>query len=352
MHNKKKILIFTPGGVGGAERMSVLIGKLLPKDRFEVKYVVIGRLRNIYNILPDGYEVDRIPVRNKYMFSTIRIWWKIFREKPDVVFASHSSYNSRVIRASLWAGRKVIIRSSNMIGKYSKKTYKKVSASYPRANLLIAQQEEMREEMIRLLKVSPNKVITIQNPLDTNDIDALSSVPSPYPKNDQINIVNVARIHRVKSQDVAIKALAIVKKALPQAHLYFVGGYNEKNDYYNSLRTLITNYQLEDCVHFVGYDKNPYRWVRHADCFVLPSRVEGLPNALVEASYLGVPCVATRCLAIVDDIIKDGQNGFVVDVNNVESFAEALQKAVTIKDCKMVYHPGTSEEIIKVFDSV
>lgn len=352
MHKKKKILIFTPGGVGGAERMSVLIGKLLPKDRFEVKYVVIGRLRNIYNILPDGYEVDRIPVRNKYMFSTIRIWWKIIREKPDVVFASHSSYNSRVIRASVWAGRNVIIRSSNMIGKYSKKTFKKVSASYPRANLLIAQQEEMREEMIRLLKVSPNKVITIQNPLDTNDIDALSSVPSPYPKNDQINIVNVARIHRVKSQDVAIKAMAIVKKTLPRVHLYFVGSYDEKDEYYQSLRTLITNCHLEDCVHFVGYDKNPYRWVKHADCFVLPSRVEGLPNALVEASYLGVPCVATRCLAIVDDIIKDGQNGFVVDVNNVESFAEALQKAVTIKDCKMVYHPGTSEEIIKVFDSV
>ena len=352
MHKIKKILIFTPGGVGGAERMSVLIGKLLPKDRFEVKYVVIGRLRNIYNIMPDGYDVSCIPVRNKYMFSTLRIWWRIMKEKPDVVFASQSAYNPRVIRASLLAGRKVIIRSSNMIGTYLKKTFKKVVASYPKANLLIAQQEEMREEMIRLLKVSPNKVITVQNPLDTNDIDALSSVPSPYPQNDQINFVNVARINHVKSQDTAIKALAIVKKALPQAHLYFVGGYNEKDDYYNRLKTLIANYQLEDCVHFVGYDKNPYRWVKHADCFVLPSRVEGLPNALVEASYLGVPCVATRCLSIVDDIIKDGQNGYVVDVDDVDEIAQAMLKAVTIKNCKMVYHPGTPEEIIKVFDSV
>ncbi len=352
MLKKKKILVFTPGGVGGAERMSVLIGKLLPKDCFEVKYVVIGRLRNIYNILPDGYDVERIPVRNKYMFSTLRIWWKIMREKPDVVFASQSSYNPRVIRASLWAGRKVIIRSSNMIGKYSKKTFRKVFASYPKADLLIAQQEEMREEMIRLLKVSPDKVITIHNPLDTNDIDALSTELSPYPKNDQVNFVNVARIHHTKSQDVAIKAMAIVKKTLPQAHLYFVGAYNEKGDYYQSLKPLIANYRLEDCVHFVGYDKNPYRWVKHSDCFVLPSRVEGLPNALVEASYLGVPCAATRCLAIVDDIIKDGKNGYVIDVDDVEGIAQAMMKAIQIKDCKMVYHPGTQEEIIKVFDSV
>ena len=351
-NKKKKILIFTPGGVGGAERMSVLLGKLLPKDQFDVKYVVIGRLRNIYNILPNGYDVARIPVRNKYMFSTLRIWWKIIREKPDVVFASQCSYNTRVISAARWAGRTVIIRSSNMIGNYSKKTFKKVFASYPKADLLIAQQEEMREEMIHLLKVSPDKVITIHNPLDTNDIDTLSSVPSPYPKNDQINIVNVARIHRVKSQDIAIKAMRLVKEALPKAHLYFVGSYNEKDDYYNSLKALIANYQLEDCVHFMGYDKNPYRWVKYSDCFVLPSRSEGLPNALIEASYLGVPCVATRCLAIVDDIIRDGQNGYVVDVDDVEGIAQAMLKAVQIKDCKMVYHPGTADEIFRIFESV
>ena len=73
----KKILIFTPGGVGGAERMSVLIGKLLPQEHYNVKYIVVGRLRNIYNILPDGYAVDCIPVLNKYAFSTLRIWGKI-----------------------------------------------------------------------------------------------------------------------------------------------------------------------------------------------------------------------------------------------------------------------------------
>lgn len=349
---KKKILIFTPGGVGGAERMSVLIGKLLPKDRFDVKYVVVGRLRNIYNILPDGYAVDCIPVRSIYAFSTLRIWWKILREKPDVVFTSQAAYNPRVIIASRLVGRKVVVRSSGMVKKYSRRKYREVKLTYHFADKIIAQQEEMREEIIRLLKISPDKIITIHNPLDANDIDVLSSVPSPYPKDDQINFVNIARVHRNKSQDIAIKAMAIVKKALPLAHLYFVGGYDEKDEYYQSLRTLITTYQLEDCVHFVGYDKNPYRWVKHADCFAFPSRNEGLPNALIEASYLDVPCVAARCLAIVDNIIKEGQNGYVVDVDDVEGFAKAMLKAVQIKDCKMVYHPGTSEEIIKVFESL
>ena len=352
MHNKKKILIFTPGGVGGAERMSVLIGKLLPKDRFEVKYVVVGRLRNIYNIIPDGYAVDCIPVLNKYAFSTLRIWWKILREKPDVVFTSQGAYNPRVIIASRLAGRKVVVRSSGMVKRYSKRKYKEVKLTYHLADKLIAQQEDMREQIINLLKIHPDKIVTIHNPFDSSEIDRLGSVSSPYSHDTSINYVNVASVNLNKAQDVAIKALAVVRKTLSNAHLYIVGGYDENNDYYKGLLELIDEHKLNDSVHFIGYDKNPYKWVKNSNCFVLSSKIEGFPNALIEASYLGIPCVTTRCLKLMDDIVKNGQNGYVVNVDDVEGFAEAMLKAVQIKDCKMVYHPGTPDEIIRVFESV
>ena len=352
MTNRKKILIFTPGGVGGAERMSVLIGKILPQERYDVKYVVVGRLRNIYNILPKDYDVDCIPVRNIYEFSTLRIWWKIIKEKPDLVFSSQVAYNPRVIIAARLAGRKVVVRSSGMLGNYAKKKLKHVLATYPKADKLIAQQEDMRIEMIRLLKVNSDKVVTIHNPLDTTEIDILSKEPSPYPCSDCVNFVESASVNHRKAQDIAIKALAIVKKTIPNAHLYFVGSYEEKSDYYQELLQLISTYQLTDSVHFVGYDKNPFRWVKNADCFVFPSRAEGLPNALIEASYLGVPCAAARCLNIVDDIIKDGQNGYVVDVDDAAGLAGAMIKAIVMKDCKMIYKPGVSEDFIGVFDSI
>lgn len=352
MSNRKKILIFTPGGVGGAERMSALIGKILPKDRFDVKYVVVGRLRNIYNILPKDINTDCIPVRNIYEFSTLRIWWKIVKEKPDLVFCSQVAYNPRVIVASRWAGRKVVVRSSGMLGNYPKRKLKRVVSSYPKADKLIAQQEDMRVEMIRLLRVNSDKVVTIHNPLDTAEIDILSKEPSPYQSSDCVNFVESASVNHRKAQDIAIKALAIVKKTIPNAQLYFVGGYEEKSDYYQELLQLISRLQLGESVHFLGYDKNPFRWVKNADCFVFPSRAEGLPNALIEASYLGVPCAAARCLNIVDDIIKDGQNGYVVNVDDEEGLALAMIKACSIKNCKMVYKPGLSEEFAGVFDSI
>lgn len=348
---RKKILIFTPGGVGGAERMSVLIGKLLPKDRFEVKYVVIGRLRNIYNILPEGYEVDCVPVMNQYAFSTLRIWWKIMREKPDVVFASQVAYNPRVIIASKLAGRKVVIRSSGMVGRYRKR-WRPVKATYPWADKLIAQQEDMREEMIRLLKVNPEIVVTLHNPLDCSDIDRLSAEPSPYPVNDDVIFVETASVNHRKAQDVAIKAFSIAQKSIPNAHLYFLGKYDENSTYYQELQKLIAEFDLKECIHFIGYDKNPFKWVKNANCFVFPSRAEGLPNALIEASYLDVPCAASRCLPIVDDIIKDGQNGYVVDVDDVEGLAKAMMEAVELKNCTMIYKPGTPEDFASLFDSI
>lgn len=352
MSNKKKILIFTPGGVGGAERMSVLIGKLLPKEQFEVKYVVVGRLRNIYNILPDGYAVDCIPVRNIYMFSTLRIWWKIMREKPDVVFVSQAAYNPRVIIASRLAGKKVVVRSSGMVKRYSKRKLREVKFTYPLADRLIAQQENMREQIINLLNVRPDKIVTIHNPFDSSDIDRLAAVGSPFSHDASINYVNVANINPNKSQDLAIKALAVVRQRLSNAHLYLIGNYDENSDYYKKLIKLVNGQKLNDCVHFIGYDKNPYKWVKNADCFVLSSKIEGFPNALIEASYLGVPCVTTRCLKLMDDIIEDGQNGYVVDVDDVEGMAQAMIKAIKIKNCKMIYCPGKTEDFVKEFESV
>ncbi len=350
--DKKKVLFFLPGGVGGAERMSVLIGKMLPIERYYVKYIIIGKKHKIYDFLPKHYDVDHLPIHNIYAFSTLRIWWKIVREKPDFVFASQVAYNPRIIIAAKLAGRKVVIRSSGMLGNYPFMKLKRVQLTYPKADRLIAQQEDMRTEMIRLLNVSPNKVVAIHNPIDYSDIDELSNEPSPYSTNNSINFVQIASINHRKAQDIAIQAFAIANKEIPNSELYFIGNYIERSDYFHALQQLADELKIKEHIHFVGYDKNPFRWVKFSNCFVFPSRAEGLPNALIEASYLGVPCVATRCLSIVDEIIKDNQNGYVVNVDDVKAFALAMLKAVKLKNCKMIYKPGTAEEFVQVFENI
>lgn len=348
---KKKVSFFLSGGVGGAERMTVNIAQMLPPDKFDVSIVVIGRSFDILGFVPSSIPIKKLP-SNKFGFLISRIWRLIIQEKPDVVFASSVATSFRVIIASRLSRTKVIIRSSGMVGYYKKRDFLKVRYTYPLATLLIAQQEDMRQEMSKMLKIPLNKIITLNNPLDVDTINKKKKAPSPYKEDGCLHYVNVSRVQRVKGHDIAIKALVEVKKRIPHAHLYFVGKYDLSDKYYQQLTELVLSLQLQDSVHFVGYDPNPYRWVANADCFVFPSRHEGLPNALIEASYLGVPCIATRCLNIISEIIHDGYNGYTVEVDDVKAVADGMIRAIELKNFDMLYHSATKNEFVKVFEDI
>ena len=113
---------------------------------------------------------------------------------------------------------------------------------------------------------------------------------------------------------------------------------------------LVKDKGLQDYIHFVGYDDNPYRWMKFCDCFVLPSRIEGLPNVLVEAMYLGRPVVATKCIPFISRMVDDGKNGILCETENPQALANAMIKAVDLKNFKMTYKPSTADDFIKIFN--
>ncbi len=81
------------------------------------------------------------------------------------------------------------------------------------------------------------------------------------------------------------------------------------------MEDLIKAYNLKDNVFLLGFQKNPYKYIKFANAFVLSSRWEGLPNVVLESLYVGTPVVATRVVEILDDLIVDGENGYLADVN-------------------------------------
>jgi glycosyltransferase involved in cell wall biosynthesis len=61
------------------------------------------------------------------------------------------------------------------------------------------------------------------------------------------------------------------------------------------LEKMISDYGLGDRIHLIGFDRNPYRWMARCRLFILPSRTEGFPNALLEAMALRCPVIASDC---------------------------------------------------------
>lgn len=81
----------------------------------------------------------------------------------------------------------------------------------------------------------------------------------------------------------------------------------------------------------------------------MPSRQEGLPNALIEAMYLRRPVVAALCIPIIGRIVKDGYNGYIAESENIISLASCMLKAPGLKHFKMTYQPAPKDSFIKVF---
>lgn len=351
---KRKVLFCVPPNVGGAERVTLTIAKLLDREKYDVKVVIVGRTKGeIETFIPPNTGVIHIYVRNIWDFLILKLIKLIKKEKPTHVFSSLHYLSIRIIIATkFFKNIKSVIRSDNYLSTLRKHSLFQVLHTFPWADILIAQQEEMQEEMqIAFSRYNKNiKVHCLHNPIDVESIERLKNADSPYLDNKEIRFVWTARYSKNKGQDLLIRAFKIVHANIANAHLYLVGKVVENDPYIMEIRQFLEQNNLTHCVHMVGFDKNPYRWIKHADCFVLPSRIEGLPNALIEAMYLGKPVVATKCIPIIERIVKDGYNGILTEIDDAKSLSDGMMKALSLRNYKMTYKPSNETDFITLFN--
>ena len=89
--------------------------------------------------------------------------------------------------------------------------------------------------------------------------------------------------------------------------------------------------------------------MKNADCFVLSSRNEGLPNVMIEALYLGTPVAAFKCIPVIERIVSEGRTGYLASKENVEELAAAMEKEVTLGRIETTYNANSEEKFRKIF---
>lgn len=115
------------------------------------------------------------------------------------------------------------------------------------------------------------------------------------------------------------------------------------------MKQLIEKYGLQDCVKCVGFQNNPYVYIKYADCFVLSSRWEGLPNVMIESLYLGTPVAAFKCIPIIERIITNGIDGYLAEKDNVSSLANAMLQASRLGRVKTNYKSAQISDFQSIF---
>lgn len=352
----KKILVFAQSGVGGAERMTVTVTKTLDRTRYKVIYYLVdltGDGKNpLQDFIPNDLKVNVISKQHP-----LKMMWQLFniirKEKPDTVFSSVLYLNNKILPwRSLFPRTKFIIRCENYLYTYSSKQHKMIKMSYPKADLIIAQTDEMKQELVEQIGILNNKVVVMQNPVDRETVDKkISEGQNPYPNNGKLHFVAVGRFAHQKGFDLLVEAFAKVVHQLPESELYIVGKNDgDKNSTYEEVVSIIDKYSLQDKVHCVGYQSNPYVYVKYADCFVLSSRWEGLPNVLIESLYLGTPVATFTCIPVISRIVTNGVDGYLADKENPSALAEAMQKAAKLGRVISAYRSASIEDFHYIFE--
>lgn len=142
---------------------------------------------------------------------------------------------------------------------------------------------------------------------------------------DSNTIINVGRIDcNQKRQHLLIEAFAKLKDEFPNWKIEFWGEYDSEKKYYEELKKKVSFYNLDGQVKFCGTTKNIKEKLQKASIFAFPSAYEGFPNALGEAMAMGLPSIGYQNCPGVNELIKNGENGLLVN-ENIDCFANALK---------------------------
>ena len=191
---------------------------------------------------------------------------------------------------------------------------------YKQAEKVICPSDAMAEDLKENFGVPREKLLRIYNPIDAERIWQMAGAGEyPYDKGGP-HLVAVGRLSREKGFDVLIDAMPAVLQRFPDAQVVILG----EGPLEAELREQARSLGLQEKVIFLGFQANPWLYLKHADVFVLPSRYEGLPNVLLEALALGTPVVVSDCPGGIREIRDCVKQMAVVPPENPGALAEAI----------------------------
>ena len=308
---------------GGAERVITTLCNELDRTKFCPKLVLFKKEGYYLNHLKDDVEIIELNI-SRIRYSIFKIIPLINKLKPDIVFTGWgeiSAFLSPLI--PFFSKTKFVTRETNVVSKHvTRKEILFFYRFYNNFHQIIAQSDDMKNDLIDNFKIHSSKIMKINNPVDFEMINRLKEENIEQDNHTGYkNIVSIGNLSQRKGFDLLLNVFSYLKNEPIKLTIFGDGRYKEE--------LLVQKNDLQlDNVSFFGKVNNPFPFVKQADLFILSSRYEGFPNVLLEAGACGTYSLANNAPGGINEIIQEGVNGEIYDINDAEGFASRIKQVL------------------------
>lgn len=306
---------------GGGEKWFVTAGVFLKNKGHEVRFYGCGE-DVIKRTQEAGLETERFGFRSDVDFLTICGLYRSFKKfKPDVIVFNAERDVRLGAPSAMLAGVRARVHIKGISGIKNNRRYR-FSYNHLRTHLLCV-AEAVRQEILALGWMSPERVKTIHNGVDLTRFTPHGSRKLREEigaDDDDLVVGAAARLSSIKGFEYLLEAMPYVLERFPGAKCVLAG----KGRMEEMLKEKTKELKLEKSVYFVGFKEDVADVNRSLDIMVHPSvHTEGLPYSLLEAMACGRPAIGTPVAGIPEALV-DGETGIIVPLRNAKALAQAI----------------------------
>ena len=306
---------------GGAERVISILANRLQEREYEIEIICLRMHKVFYEFNPSV----KLTFAEDYVnggFLKKMIWLRkyIKQQQPSVVIAFMVGVYVVTLLSLIGTKQRIIVSERIDPRKTSKKIRNILRYMVlPLVQHMVVQTENIKSYFPAFIR---KRTSIIFNPVteavfETETDDVVKKK----------RLINVGRLYDQKNQRMLIDAFSKVKEQFPDYELAIFG----EGPLQEELQNFINEKGVSNSVKLMGKSSQIIEELKTSEIFCLSSDYEGMSNAMIEAVCLGLPVVTTD-ISGARDVIVDGENGYIVNVNDADGFANAISKILSDKE--------------------